>query len=224
MENDHVGIGIETEKGTFDLSQALMIFQKAKGIKNPVCIDFLQILVEMGYCSGEMLRQIMDESWVQSKQEELRLDQDFRIELPIARPSKIICLGRNYKAHAKELDHDVPEEPLFFCKAPSTLIPHESEIVIPKWLDGRVDHEAELALIIGKQGQEHFRERRHGSHCGIHHRQRRHGPGHAKTGHLEEQTLVPLQKPGHLLPDGPLPDPRRSNPRPAQPGDPSHSE
>ena len=152
-KEEKAGVGVETSKGTFNLSNAFMIYQKAKGIRQPMAIDFLQVLVEMGYCSGKMIRQILDDSWVQSKQEELRLIQDYSINLPIARPSKIIGLGRNYKAHAKEFDHDIPDEPLFFAKAPSSVIPHEADIIIPNWLDQRVDHEAELAFIIGKQGK-----------------------------------------------------------------------
>ena len=93
----------------------------------------------------------MNESWVQSKIDDLRIKDKVTFEVPISRPSKIICLGRNYKAHAKELNHEVPEEPIFFSKAPSALIPHESNIIIPHWLNTRVDHEAELAFVIGKQ-------------------------------------------------------------------------
>lgn len=147
---NEMGIGVETKKGCYRLNRAFDIYQKAKGIQQPVSISFLQVLVEMGYCSKELINQVLEESWVQSKYSQLQLEPNFQYELPIARPSKIIGLGRNYKAHAKELDHDVPEEPLFFAKAPSSLIPHEADIVIPSWLDGRVDHEAELAVIIGK--------------------------------------------------------------------------
>jgi len=151
-END-LGIGVETPKGVFNLSQALDIYQRAKGIKNPVSFAFLQVLVEMGYCSGSTIREILDEPWVQSKRESLRLSTGIQYELPIARPSKIIGIGRNYRAHAEEFQQEIPEEPLFFNKAPSALIPHKSEIIIPRWLDSRVDHEAELALVIGRKGK-----------------------------------------------------------------------
>lgn len=153
-EDEEMGIGVETSKGTFNLSRAFDIYQRAKGARQPVSFDFLQVLVEMGYCSGNMIQNVLSEPWVQSKQEGLRLPQDFRYNLPISRPSKIIGLGRNYRAHVKELHHEIPKEPLFFGKAPSALIPHETDIVIPRWLDDRVDHEAELALVIGKRGKD----------------------------------------------------------------------
>ena len=64
-------------------------------------------------------------------------------------PSKIVCVGRNYAEHAAELGNEVPKEPLLFLKAPSSLIRHEEVIVIPSQ-SGQVEHEAELAIIIGR--------------------------------------------------------------------------
>jgi len=132
---------------------ALDIYQKATGSKQPVTVNFLQVLVELGYCSKEAIQSVLNESWVKSKEKELILPDHFSFNVPISMPSKIVALGRNYIAHAKELKHDIPKEPLFFTKATSSLLPHDEDIIIPKWLDGRVDHEAELAVIIGKQGK-----------------------------------------------------------------------
>jgi 5-oxopent-3-ene-1,2,5-tricarboxylate decarboxylase/2-hydroxyhepta-2,4-diene-1,7-dioate isomerase len=146
-------IGVTTSKGSFNLSKAFDIFQKAKGSRIPFAVDFLQVLIELGYCRSVLIEDILAQPWVQSKSERIRLVDNFHYNLPITRPSKIIGLGRNYKAHAKELNHEIPSEPLFFCKAPSALIPHETAIHIPPWLDSRVDHEAELALIIGKKAK-----------------------------------------------------------------------
>ena len=153
-----VGIGVETSSGVVNLTRALDIYQKAKGVRQPVSFGFLQLLVELGYCSGGVIRDVLSESWVQSKKAELRLESEYKYELPISRPSKIICLGRNYREHAKELKSDVPKEPLFFSKSPSALIPHEADIIIPRWLNDRMDHEAELAVIIGKDGKDIIKE------------------------------------------------------------------
>ncbi len=153
-EDGEFGIGVEINDDTLNLTRALDIFQKARGIKTPVSFTFLQVLVELGYCSGSIIRNVLDEPWVQSKQEELRLVKELNFELPISRPSKILGIGRNYKAHAKELKHDIPSEPLFFAKSPSALVPHMADIVIPRWLEGEVHHEAELAVVIGKQGKD----------------------------------------------------------------------
>ena len=64
-------------------------------------------------------------------------------------PSKIVCVGRNYREHAAELGHDVPPEPLIFLKPPSSLLDPGASIVRPK-ISQRVDHEGELGVIIGK--------------------------------------------------------------------------
>lgn len=64
-------------------------------------------------------------------------------------PSKIVCVGRNYAEHAKELGNDVPAEPLLFLKAPSAIIRNGEPIVIPQQSD-QVEHEGELAVVISK--------------------------------------------------------------------------
>jgi 2-keto-4-pentenoate hydratase/2-oxohepta-3-ene-1,7-dioic acid hydratase in catechol pathway len=66
------------------------------------------------------------------------------------RPSKIICVGRNYREHAAELGNEVPVEPLIFFKPPSSLLAPGGEIRRPK-LSQRVDFEGELAVVISKK-------------------------------------------------------------------------
>lgn len=72
--------------------------------------------------------------------------------LPSTTPGKIICVGRNYAAHAIEHDAEVPELPLIFLKPPTSLIGHGQEIVLPPQ-STQVEHEAELAVVIGKPGR-----------------------------------------------------------------------
>ncbi len=71
-------------------------------------------------------------------------------------PTKIVCVGRNYREHAKELGHDVPTELLIFLKPPSTVIGPGKPIRRPRDSE-RVDHESELAVIVGKRCH-HVRE------------------------------------------------------------------
>jgi 2-keto-4-pentenoate hydratase/2-oxohepta-3-ene-1,7-dioic acid hydratase in catechol pathway len=72
---------------------------------------------------------------------------------PVA-PSKIICVGRNYRAHASELGHEVPPEPLLFLKPPSSLLDPDGIIELPPpSISGRVDHEAELGVIVGRRAR-----------------------------------------------------------------------
>jgi 2-keto-4-pentenoate hydratase/2-oxohepta-3-ene-1,7-dioic acid hydratase in catechol pathway len=72
--------------------------------------------------------------------------------LPPCAPSKIVCVGRNYAEHAKELGNEVPAEPLIFLKPPSSLIASGDAIVYPK-LSQRVDFEGELGVVIGKRAR-----------------------------------------------------------------------
>ena len=69
--------------------------------------------------------------------------------LPPCEPTKIVCIGRNYAAHAAELDNEVPDRPLLFLKGPNTLAAHGDTITLPAGKE-RVDHEAELAVVIGE--------------------------------------------------------------------------
>jgi 2-keto-4-pentenoate hydratase/2-oxohepta-3-ene-1,7-dioic acid hydratase in catechol pathway len=70
--------------------------------------------------------------------------------LPPVTPSKIVCVGRNYREHARELGNEVPAEPLLFFKPPSSLLKPGGTILLPR-LSERVDFEGELALIIGQR-------------------------------------------------------------------------
>ena len=74
---------------------------------------------------------------------------DVRLLAPVE-PTKIVCIGRNYAAHAAELGKEVPKEPLMFLKPPSSIIGPEDAIVLPKYSQ-RVEHEGELALVIGRR-------------------------------------------------------------------------
>ncbi len=68
------------------------------------------------------------------------------------KPSKIVCLGRNYAKHAEEMKSEVPKEPVIFLKPPSSLIGPEEKIVLPN-KSRNVHHEVELAVIIGKKAK-----------------------------------------------------------------------
>jgi 2-keto-4-pentenoate hydratase/2-oxohepta-3-ene-1,7-dioic acid hydratase in catechol pathway len=70
--------------------------------------------------------------------------------LPPVTPSKIICVGRNYREHASELGNEIPAEPLIFFKPPSSVLRPGGAIVLPS-ISERVDYEGELAVVIGRR-------------------------------------------------------------------------
>ena len=79
---------------------------------------------------------------------------DRRLVAPVT-PSKILCVGRNYAAHAKELGNDLPVEPMLFLKPPSSLIGvNEAVMLPPASISERIEHEAELVVVIGKTLQQ----------------------------------------------------------------------
>lgn len=86
-------------------------------------------------------------------------DRGQPVEIPLASvrllapvdPSKIVCIGRNYREHAKELNHPIPSEPLIFLKPPSAVLAPRDTILRPTALSQRVDHEGELGVVIGKR-------------------------------------------------------------------------
>ena len=65
------------------------------------------------------------------------------------RPGKIVCVGRNYREHAKELGNEVPKEPLLFLKPPSSVVWEGGAIVLPS-ASSRVEHEGEIGVVVGK--------------------------------------------------------------------------
>jgi 2-keto-4-pentenoate hydratase/2-oxohepta-3-ene-1,7-dioic acid hydratase in catechol pathway len=67
-----------------------------------------------------------------------------------SRPGKIVCVGRNYREHAKELGNEVPKEPLIFLKPPSSVVWEGEAIVLPG-ASSRVEYEGEIGVVIGKK-------------------------------------------------------------------------
>ena len=78
------------------------------------------------------------------------LSKDIRLGSPVARPSKIICIGLNYSDHAKESNMQLPPEPVVFFKATSAIVGPYDNLVIPK-NSLKTDWEVELAIVIGKK-------------------------------------------------------------------------
>ena len=85
------------------------------------------------------------------RQEALTSLADVKLVAP-SEPSKIVCVGRNYVEHAKELGNEVPKVPLIFMKPSSSIISNGETIILPPQ-STKVEHEAELVIVIGKRGR-----------------------------------------------------------------------
>ena len=79
----------------------------------------------------------------------LEIDPLMRLGPPVARPSKVVCIGKNYLDHAKELDEGIPTEPAIFLKATSAWSGPLDDVVIPRG-STKLDYEVELAIVIGR--------------------------------------------------------------------------
>ena len=70
--------------------------------------------------------------------------------MPSLAPSKIVCVGRNYAAHARELGNEVPKQPLLFLKPPSSLVRSGESIRLPT-VSNRVEYEGEIGVVVGER-------------------------------------------------------------------------
>ncbi len=87
----------------------------------------------------------------QFKKDTIYKFEDIKISAPVL-PSKIICVGLNYKDHAAELKMELPDEPIIFMKPPTSIIGHLDSIIYP-YRSNQVDYEVELGVIISKEAR-----------------------------------------------------------------------
>ncbi|MFM8921367.1 MAG: fumarylacetoacetate hydrolase family protein [Candidatus Nanopelagicaceae bacterium] len=84
-----------------------------------------------------------------SKNGKLTKLEDVRLLAPVLPRSKVVCVGKNYSEHAKEMGGEVPAEPIIFLK-PNTSVAGPNDVINWPWMSERIDHEAELAVVIGR--------------------------------------------------------------------------
>jgi len=149
-------IGVKYGKKIFDFNKAYNYFKNSTN-KGFIKFVSLEELIVKGLCSQNFLAKIVNyvkrnDLWSMCK------IGNYRYLPVITKPEKFLGIGKNYVAHASETGSDVPEEPMIFLKAPSSISAHLDDIVIPKFDVGRIDHEAELAVVIGKKGKDILKE------------------------------------------------------------------
>ncbi|WP_254764439.1 fumarylacetoacetate hydrolase family protein [Natrinema marinum] len=100
--------------------------------------------------AGAVRRGEYDDGTVTFANERYDLESDEIDVLPPSEPSKIVCIGRNYADHADEMGSDLPDRPMLFLKPPNALASHGDTVTLPAGKE-RLDHEAELGVVIGEQ-------------------------------------------------------------------------
>jgi len=145
-------IGIEHDGKKYDFSRIWDYFKDIRGEHRLPDLQFLQVMIEFAMFNKKNINEVITTVTNLRSLDDLKLTEPIQFDVPIARPQKILCLGRNYKKHAEEFKNKVPDEPIIFSKMPSSLLAHGGTIILPHGV-GRVDHEIELALIVGKMGK-----------------------------------------------------------------------
>jgi 2-keto-4-pentenoate hydratase/2-oxohepta-3-ene-1,7-dioic acid hydratase in catechol pathway len=118
--------------------------------------DLLSVLAGGADALDRVQRWIYDPPWG-----EVFKAADTKLRPPLLRPPKIICVGLNYRAHARETNMEIPQVPTIFAKFPTAAIGCGEPIVLPR-NSAKPDYEAELAFVVGKHGRhipaEHWRD------------------------------------------------------------------
>ncbi|QDF03194.1 fumarylacetoacetate hydrolase family protein [Myxococcus xanthus] len=131
----------------------------AKGMVNVTALDpsvgtSLRALLERGPDALAALAKCVSEATAP----QVLSDSEFRYRPLVPEPSKFLCLGLNYVAHAAEATYETPRHPVVFTRLPSSLLAHEEPMVVPT-CSNQLDYEAELAVVVGRPGRNIPRER-----------------------------------------------------------------
>jgi 5-oxopent-3-ene-1,2,5-tricarboxylate decarboxylase / 2-hydroxyhepta-2,4-diene-1,7-dioate isomerase len=131
-------------------SAAYYLLERDIGVISRATIDGM---IERGLFHPAEMAQVVRFVTRHRLQRLVQVPADAQLRAPLRRPRKIVALGLNYVLHAKEGSFQVPKEPVIFMKAGSSVIGPEEIVRIPRGL-GRMDHEVELAVVIGRTAKE----------------------------------------------------------------------
>jgi len=125
--------------------------EKPGVIKNGLRLDLSSSVSDYDedFFSGDGVREL-EKELNNSGADYPELSENVRLGAPLKRPSKIVCVGLNYAQHAKESGMELPEEPVLFFKATSSICGPFDNLIIPRG-SKKTDWEVELAVVIGKQ-------------------------------------------------------------------------
>lgn len=151
VNQEHI-ISVEVDRGLINFTGAFQMYNFFKKNRTMIKLRYFQDFLQLPDYSEDLILHVFDFLENHNLWEKFLVKSDYKILAPIQKPGKIIAIGLNYVAHANEGGRDVPTEPIFFDKAGSVVIGQDDKIEIPDDI-GRVDHEIELAVIIGKKAK-----------------------------------------------------------------------
>lgn len=153
-KENFIGIIYDESGRILNLTDALPLYQKLKNqIDDFPHIKTVTELFREQLFNIDLFKRVIDFVEKHNLMEYLFVKESFKYNAPVEFPPKFICLAKNYEEHAKEFGSKPPsEEPVIFAKSGTSVIGHLETIYIPTNV-GRIDHEVELAIVIGKRGK-----------------------------------------------------------------------
>ncbi|MEC0230593.1 fumarylacetoacetate hydrolase family protein [Paenibacillus alba] len=146
--NDALNLGVQTEFGVLDVVQAVKQLSP-----NYIVPTTMHEAIQGGSSATDALMKLVKQSLASDNRASLLLSETTLDYGPcVTEPSKIICVGLNYRKHAEETNAAIPQTPILFNKFSNTLTGHGHDIALPR-VSKEVDYEAELVIVIGKQAK-----------------------------------------------------------------------
>lgn len=139
-------LGVKVETGIIDVEQALRTHP------NTAVVTEMMELIESGAGALMNLEQYVNELPKGADEPYIIAETIISPMTPVTNPSKIICVGLNYKKHADETGLPYPDYPILFNKFPNALAAHNEEVIVPRTTE-RLDYEVELGVVIGKKAK-----------------------------------------------------------------------
>ncbi|MDH3251504.1 MAG: fumarylacetoacetate hydrolase family protein [Ignavibacteria bacterium] len=143
-------VGIELDGKWIDYSKAESAYSLLERNTPVHPTATIAELLAAGRFDPEKMRNVLAFVRGTNLRKRLVISPEAELRAPVRRPPKIVALGLNYALHAKEGNYQVPKEPIIFVKSGSSVIGPGETVRIPRRM-GRMDHEVELAVVIGKQ-------------------------------------------------------------------------
>jgi len=160
-------LGVKTEQGVVDIAAAVSAGFGPQGTPTDV-MD----VIGGGQSAIAALQQTVDQAIASDKQELILDEANITFGPSVTKPSKIICVGLNYRKHAEETKAEIPTTPILFNKFSNTLTGHGHDIPLPR-TSQQVDYEVELTIVMGKKSEIRIARRRAFARIRLQHGKRR---------------------------------------------------
>ena len=148
--NGKSNLGIVTPHGVLHVSKAI---ESVSPQSHTVPTTIMEV-IEGGEAAVAQLQALVEQSLTSADRAAFLLHEDDLVLGPcVTAPNKIICVGLNYKRHAEETNMPLPQYPILFNKFNNTLAGHREEIALPAKVTSKVDYEAELVIVVGKEAK-----------------------------------------------------------------------